>query len=369
MCIFVSCCGQVASDPQAYTITRRRRPSLHTSPVTQMDTKHDGEEDTKRDNSSGDDKVDMSKESGDGSVEDAQAMKAKNISDSKTNESTPFSSTCSQAEFELNDGFLIQKNILIEATHVFDYMKKMQKKIPQALQIMISIARSLTVGDVNASPRSKEFKTFEDDATGNKERNRTIFWATSCASLFLRLVCPAIISPIEWGALKKKPRPVDSKILERRLQSQESFKSSSSEYRRTLGDTNSSESSTRNLGIFSSPRDVKTTSFFENPSSSRDEDSDSADSYYVGAVIMMAHLVHMGSTIDVDILANSPLEIDNENKKEKKRKGSKYVEGLLNESDDMLRELISNVVESIGLDVVSLYITTEIEINHLLSFY
>jgi hypothetical protein len=32
--------------------------------------------------------------------------------------------------------------------------------------------------------------------------HQDIFYASSCAALFLRLICPAIISPLEWGALR-----------------------------------------------------------------------------------------------------------------------------------------------------------------------
>jgi hypothetical protein len=78
-------------------------------------------------------------------------------------------------------------------------MKKADILIPPSLMLLLSTIRKLTippfeVGSVDVNP---------SESSSHPASHHEIFYASSCAALFLRLVCPAVISPLEWGALRR----------------------------------------------------------------------------------------------------------------------------------------------------------------------
>lgn len=76
---------------------------------------------------------------------------------------------------------------------MFDTMKRPDITIPPSLMLLICIIQKLTDCPQQLD---NQCSTHQD-----------IFYASSCAALFLRLICPAIIAPLEWGALRQPPQP------------------------------------------------------------------------------------------------------------------------------------------------------------------
>jgi hypothetical protein len=67
--------------------------------------------------------------------------------------------------------------------------------------LLICIIQKLT------DPPQQTSATAEQDVVSScSAGHQDIFYASSCAALFLRLICPAIISPLEWGALRPPPQ-------------------------------------------------------------------------------------------------------------------------------------------------------------------
>eukprot|EP00602_Paraphysomonas_sp_CaronLab_P008482 CAMPEP_0185028698 /NCGR_PEP_ID=MMETSP1103-20130426/14616_1 /TAXON_ID=36769 /ORGANISM="Paraphysomonas bandaiensis, Strain Caron Lab Isolate" /LENGTH=679 /DNA_ID=CAMNT_0027563203 /DNA_START=218 /DNA_END=2257 /DNA_ORIENTATION=- len=81
-----------------------------------------------------------------------------------------------------------------ECSHLFDTMQSNEHVIPPSMRLLISTIHRLTIAG-------------RDGAQHNGEPEYGVFYATSCAALFLRLICPAVISPLEWGALRRQPEP------------------------------------------------------------------------------------------------------------------------------------------------------------------
>lgn len=158
----------------------------------------------------------------------------------------------------------VERFILEEITAFFKILNESLHSLPCSLVYLSKVSYDLTVGMTAASLDCRE---------------SNIYYATSCAVYFLRLLCPAIISPLEWGALKK------DKI--------EYLKAGF----RHIPSTFTTES------LPQIPRDVVDTSFRLNIYSwtkslrLKDKEPDKieysiADNRSYGAMILMAHLIH-----------------------------------------------------------------------------
>jgi hypothetical protein len=93
---------------------------------------------------------------------------------------------------------------------MFETMRRPDILIPPSLMLLICIIQKLT--DTPQQVQSPEADggaaTTEQDSVSlsGSTAHQDIFYASSCAALFLRLICPAIISPLEWGALRPPPQ-------------------------------------------------------------------------------------------------------------------------------------------------------------------
>lgn len=79
-------------------------------------------------------------------------------------------------------------------------MKRSDISIPPSLMLLIATIRKLTTLPTD------ETETYNQDILSYED----VFYASSCATIFLRLVCPAILSPLEWGALRRLPQQQSS---------------------------------------------------------------------------------------------------------------------------------------------------------------
>jgi hypothetical protein len=206
-------------------------------------------------------------------------------------------------------------------------MHKMQHKIPRALQMMINIAHKLTIGS-------------ESNMISTNKYASSIFHATACASLFLRLLCPALIAPLDWGALRQ-PTEVDSKTRDRILKSMDSVSNSIGERRPYKLQTQSSVSSIgSNRDTFSAPRMVKTKSFFASDRytiSEGDKSTVNKELYYEGAMIIFSYIIH-----------NALLEMSNQN--DNNNKINVINNPLMR--DEQFHSMIDEVIKVATMDLV-----------------
>jgi hypothetical protein len=108
-----------------------------------------------------------------------------------------------------DDPVPVQVKINEECQQLFDKMKSPLTSIPPSLMLLICIIQKLTdtpsslvdcgeLKEPSAAPDSSSLTESPQSGCAHQD----IFYASSCAALFLRLICPAIISPLEWGALR-----------------------------------------------------------------------------------------------------------------------------------------------------------------------
>jgi hypothetical protein len=104
----------------------------------------------------------------------------------------------------------VQDRLDQECMNLFDLMRSEEAVIPYSLRLLLRTIFSLTIGSLDHDDRKAASSGDTDSPIARDEIG--VFYASSCAALFLRLICPSVISPLEWGALRaEKPRPQSSK--------------------------------------------------------------------------------------------------------------------------------------------------------------
>lgn len=85
---------------------------------------------------------------------------------------------------------------------------------PSSMSLLIKAIYEISL-DLSAPPMiavaavREEATIFPEAVTDDAER---LFCTASCGILFLRLLCPALVSPLEWGALREKHRVISTSI-------------------------------------------------------------------------------------------------------------------------------------------------------------
>jgi hypothetical protein len=106
----------------------------------------------------------------------------------------------------------------LESVKIIDKMTKTQEYIPPSFKLLILTIFRLTVQTSNFKTRmdylnthSNNDKTDSDQEQELKSTRRYeskpeygVYYSSACATLFLRLICPALLSPLEWGVLSQK---------------------------------------------------------------------------------------------------------------------------------------------------------------------
>lgn len=82
---------------------------------------------------------------------------------------------------------------------LFEKLRQIQaenfRQLPPSLILLMRLVRRLTIGkhDLDLSTST--------GVVPKEKPERGVYHATACALLFLRLICPSIIAPLEWGVL------------------------------------------------------------------------------------------------------------------------------------------------------------------------
>jgi len=115
----------------------------------------------------------------------------------------------------------------LESVKIIDKMTKTQEFIPPSFKLLISTIFRLTVQTTNFEDRhalstrfgngQKELVNEKVNEVSDKFTETTlishkyeskpeygVYYSSACATLFLRLICPALLSPLEWGVLSQK---------------------------------------------------------------------------------------------------------------------------------------------------------------------
>ena len=101
----------------------------------------------------------------------------------------------------------------LEAQKIIHKMKSTEQFIPPSFKLLIATIYSLTV-------KTSHFRSFgpaecqtTEEGQHRKEDSRSgrgltpeygIYYASTCAALFLRLICPSLLSPLEWGVMSQR---------------------------------------------------------------------------------------------------------------------------------------------------------------------
>jgi hypothetical protein len=112
----------------------------------------------------------------------------------------------------------------LECVKIIDKMKRTEAFMPPSFKLLIATIFRLTVktsdfssrhatpawhvsgdkesgegdGDVSVVDEKKKHQKYESKA------EHGVYYSSSCATLFLRLICPALLCPLEWGVLSQK---------------------------------------------------------------------------------------------------------------------------------------------------------------------
>lgn len=115
---------------------------------------------------------------------------------------------------------MVENTLDMECMNLFELMKAEEAGIPYSMRLLIRTIHKLTIGTVRAEGNGsgevdgKVSSTCSGDCNDDKEEayrdQRNVFYASSCAVLFLRLICPSVINPLEWGALRMERGAVES---------------------------------------------------------------------------------------------------------------------------------------------------------------
>lgn len=113
----------------------------------------------------------------------------------------------------------------LESMKIVEKMRKTQEFIPPSFTLLVSTIFRLTVKTSDfhncSKERGRNFSTGHEEETeeyrgdeilcpslhSHKYESKAeygVYYASSCATLFLRLICPALLSPLEWGVLSQK---------------------------------------------------------------------------------------------------------------------------------------------------------------------
>lgn len=103
------------------------------------------------------------------------------------------------SDSSLPDWRQVQDRLDQECMNLFDLMRSEEAAIPYSLRLLLRTIYTLTIGSMTNDDRKISATPGE---SASKRDETGVFYASSCAALFLRLICPSVISPLEWGALR-----------------------------------------------------------------------------------------------------------------------------------------------------------------------
>ena len=115
----------------------------------------------------------------------------------------------------------------LEAVKIINTMQRTEEFIPPSFKLLIATIFRLTVKtsdfndrdvvptrNISGDPGSSALQSpggegapQEEVKSFNKYESQAeygVYYASSCATLFLRLICPALLCPLEWGVLSQK---------------------------------------------------------------------------------------------------------------------------------------------------------------------
>lgn len=103
----------------------------------------------------------------------------------------------------------------LEAVKIIDKMKRTELLMPPSFKLLIATIFRLTVKTSDFYDR--EVVPARNISNGNEHDKEVkitrkyesqaefgVYYASACATLFLRLICPALLCPLEWGVLSQK---------------------------------------------------------------------------------------------------------------------------------------------------------------------
>ena len=101
-----------------------------------------------------------------------------------------------------------------ESRRIIDKMSKSEEFIPPSFKLLIGTIYRLTIdtSDVSTNVKYEDGSATEGGFATEIQPKRQyesksaygIYYSSSCATLFLRLICPALLNPLEWGVLSQR---------------------------------------------------------------------------------------------------------------------------------------------------------------------
>ena len=85
---------------------------------------------------------------------------------------------------------------------LFEEVATSYDMLPKSMSLMIQIMYDISVGESYSSGNLMHSDVKVNPPQEHKGEAERLFCSSACGIIFLRLLCPALISPIEWGSLR-----------------------------------------------------------------------------------------------------------------------------------------------------------------------